>query len=94
MSIISEYEVSVFRDIEAAVNDTSDIVCNSGLDIGDRVVEHNETEDEEERIAWLLEGGCLCKHSVQNGTLCSNQFIALMLREACDECRQLTIGSN
>ena len=34
-----------------------DIVCNSGLDIVDMVVEHNETEDEEERIAWFLKVG-------------------------------------
>ena len=49
-SIIFEYEVSVFRDVEAAVTATPD----SGLDIGDMGVEHNETEDEEERIAWFL----------------------------------------
>ena len=35
-SITSEYDVSVFID-------------NSELDIEDMVVEHNETEDEEER---------------------------------------------
>ena len=52
--IISEYEVSVFRDVEAAVTTAPDIVCNSGLDIGDMVVENNETEDEEERIACLF----------------------------------------
>ena len=57
-SIISEYEVSVFRDVEAAVTATPDIVCNIGLDIGDMVVEHNETEDEGERIACFLKGGC------------------------------------
>ena len=51
-SIIFEYEVSVFRDVEAAVTATPDIVCNSGLDIGDMVVELNETEDEEERIGF------------------------------------------
>ena len=50
-SITSEYEVSVFRDVEAAVTVIPNIVCNSGLDIADMVVEHNETEDEEERIA-------------------------------------------
>ena len=52
-SITSEYEVSVFRDVEAAVTVVLDIVCNSGLDIADMIVEHNETEDEEERIAWF-----------------------------------------
>ena len=52
-SIIPEYEVSVFRDVEE-VTAVPDIVCN-GLDIGDMVVEHNETE---ERIAWFLEGTC------------------------------------
>ena len=54
-SIISEYEVSVFRDVEETVTAVPDIVCNNGLDIGDMVVEHNETE---ERIAWFLEGTC------------------------------------
>ena len=48
-SITSEYEVSVFRDIEAAVIVVPGIVCNSQLDIADMVVEHNETEDEEEK---------------------------------------------
>ena len=55
--ITSGYEVSVFRDVEAAVTVVLDIVCNNGLDIGDMVVEHNETEDEEERIAWFLKVG-------------------------------------
>ena len=49
-SITSEYEVCVFRDVEAAVTVVPDIVCNSGLDIAYMVVEHNETEDEEERL--------------------------------------------
>ena len=31
-----------------------DIVFNSRLDIGNMVVEHNQTEDKEERIAWFL----------------------------------------
>ena len=52
-SIISEYEMSVFRDVEAAVTVVPDIVCNSGLNIADMDVEHNETGDEEERIAWF-----------------------------------------
>ena len=54
-SIISEYKVSVFRDVEETVTAVPDIVCNNGLDIGDMVVEHNETE---ERTAWFLEGTC------------------------------------
>ena len=54
-SIISECEVSVFRDVEETVTAVPDIVCNNGLDIGDMVVEHNETE---ERIACFLEGTC------------------------------------
>ena len=45
-SIISEYEVSVFRDVEATVTVAADIVCNSGLDIGDMIAKHSETEDE------------------------------------------------
>ena len=39
-SIISEYKVSVCRDVEAAVTVAADIICSSGLDIGDVVVEH------------------------------------------------------
>ena len=50
--------MSVFKDVEAAVTEAPDIVYNIGLDIGDMVVERNETEDEEERIAWFLKGGC------------------------------------
>ena len=45
-SIISEYEVFVFRDVEAAVTAAANIVCNSGLDIGDMIAKHNDTEDE------------------------------------------------
>ena len=56
ISITSEYDVSVFREIEAAVDEASNIVCNNELDIVDMLVEHNEIE-----IAWFLEGGCLCK---------------------------------
>ena len=69
--------MSVFRDVEAAVTAAPGIVCNSGLDIGDMVVEHNETEDEEERIASFLKGGCLCK--LLDYTLFTTQFIASML---------------
>ena len=53
-------------------------ICNSGLDIGGMVVEHNETEDEEERTAWFLKGGCLCK--LLDCTLFSTQFIRSMLK--------------
>ena len=49
-SIISEYEVSVFSYVEETVTAVPDIVCNNGLDIGDK-----ETE---ERIALFLEGTC------------------------------------
>ena len=81
--------MSVFRDIEAVVNEVSDIVCNSGLDVGGMMVEHDETNDEEQgRIARFLTGGCSFK--LLDGTPCSTQFTALMLQDACDECRQLT----
>ena len=40
--------MSVFRDVEAAINDASDVVRNGCLDIVDMVVEHDKTEDEEE----------------------------------------------
>ena len=45
-SIISKYEVSVFGDVEVAVTAAADLVCNSGLDIGDMIAKYNETEDE------------------------------------------------
>ena len=47
--ITSDHDVSVFRDIEAEVNEASNIVCNGGLDIGDMIVEHDETNNEEQR---------------------------------------------
>ena len=47
--ITSDHDVSVFRDIEAEVDEASDIVCNGGFDIGDMIVEHDETNDEEQR---------------------------------------------
>ena len=46
--ITSDHDVSVFRDIEAEENEASDIVCNGGLDIGDMIVGHDETNDEEQ----------------------------------------------
>ena len=59
--VTSDHDVSLFRDIEAEVNETSDILCNGGLDIGDMIVEHDETNDEEQRrIAWFLTSGCSC----------------------------------
>ena len=51
--------MSVFRDVEKTVTEVPDIVCNIGLDIGDMVVEYNETE---ERIAWFLEGTCASRY--------------------------------
>ena len=59
MFITSDYDVSVFRDIEAEVDEASDIVCNGGLDIGDMIVEHDETNDEEQRVekeSWKITG--------------------------------------
>ena len=79
-SIISEYEVSVFRDVEETVTAIPDIVCNNGLDIGDMVVEHNEME---ERIAWFLESTCASYYIAR--TLRSTQFKASMLQDARDE---------
>ena len=43
------YNVAVFRNIEAVVDEASDVVCIGGLDIADMAVEHDETEDEEKR---------------------------------------------
>ena len=54
--------MSVFMDIEAEVNEASDIVCNGGLDIGDMIVKYDETNDKEQRrIARFLTSGCSCK---------------------------------
>ena len=76
-------------NIEAAVDEASDVVCNGGLDIGDLAVEHDETDDEEQRIiARFLAGGCSCK--LLDGRPCSSQFSTSMLQRARDECRQLT----
>ena len=69
---------------------TPTVVYNVGLDIADMDVEHNESKDEdlEERIAWFLESGYLCK--LLYCTLRSTQFITPMLQVALNECRQLT----
>ena len=75
------------------VDEASDVVCIGGLDIVDMAVEHDETEDEEQRrIAWFLAGGCSCK--LLGGTPCSTPFSASMLQEAWDECQQLTGSSS
>ena len=47
ISTTTKYDVAVFQNIEAAVDEASDVVCNGGLDIGDLAVEHDETDDEE-----------------------------------------------
>ena len=83
-----EHDVPVFRDVEADVDEASDVVCNVGLDIGNIVVEHGEIEEEEGRIARFLAGGCSCK--LHDGTPCCTQFTASMLQEARAECRQLS----
>ena len=46
ISTTTMYDVAVFQNIEASVDEASDIVCNGGLDIGDLAVEHDETDDE------------------------------------------------
>ena len=82
--LLSTMYVPVFRDVEADVDEASDVVCNVGLDIGDIVVEHGEIEEEEGRIARFLAGGCSCK--LHDGTPCCTQFTASMLQEARAEC--------
>ena len=73
-----EHDLPVFRDVEADIDEASNVVCNVGLDIGDIVVEHGEIEEEEGRIARFLAGGCSCK--LHDGTpCCSTQFTASML---------------
>ena len=89
ISTTTTYDVAVFQNIEAAVDEASDIVCNGGLDIGDLAVEHDETDDEEQRrIARFLAGGYSCK--LLDGRPCSSQFSTSMVQRARDECRQLT----
>ena len=89
ISTTTTYDVVVFQNIEAAVDEASDVVCNGGLDIGDLAVEHDDTDDEEQRrIARFLAGGCSCK--LLDGRPCSSQFSTSMLQRARDECRQLT----
>ena len=67
-----EHDVPIFRDVEADVDEASDVVCNVGLDIGDIVVEHGEIEEEEGRIARFLAGGCSCKlHEAHHAALSS-----------------------
>ena len=51
ISTTTTYDVAVFNNIEAVVDEASDIVCNGGLDIGNLVAEQNETDDEEEITA-------------------------------------------
>ena len=73
--ITSDHDVSVFRDIETEENKPSDIVYNSGLDIGDMIVQHDETTDEEQRrVVRFLTSGCSCK--LLDGIPCSTQFTA------------------
>ena len=43
----SEYNGCLFNGVEAAVSAVPVIVCGSGVDIGDMVVEHSESEEEE-----------------------------------------------
>ena len=80
--------MSVLRDVEAAVTVVPGIVCNSlsGLDIVNMVVEHNETEEEQERIAWFLKVGACASWYIAHYAPCT-QFITLLLQEARNECR-------
>ena len=46
ISTTTTYDIAVFKNIEAEVDNASDIVCNGGLEIGYLVVEQNENDDE------------------------------------------------
>jgi hypothetical protein len=79
-------EHPIFRDIERAVEEASDTVCNTGLWV---TVENDDSEDAEERriTRFILEG---CKCQLNSGSPCSSLLSAADLLAARDECRQLT----
>lgn len=87
-SELSELSASVFNDVESAVDEASDMVANSGLDLS-VVVEIDDADDaEERRIARFMAGGCSCK--LANGEPCHKSFSPLTYRAMRDECRALT----
>ena len=83
------FDEPVFTDIDAVVDAASDVVSNTGLDIGTVVVENDDSSDaEERRIARFMSEGCKCKLNGRNA--CITRFTASQLSAARDECRQLT----
>ena len=85
----SDESATVFTDVELAVEEASDTVCNSGLEIGCVVVENDDTGDaEERRVARFLAGGCKCK--LNDGNSCYLLFTSSQISSVRDDCRQLT----
>ena len=80
---------SVFTDVDTMVNEASDTVCNSGIDIGTATVEFDDRSDAEEgRMARFFAGGCSCK--LVNGGPCHKSITPSEYRVMRDECRALT----
>ena len=87
-SVLDE-QSDIITDIDAAVEEASDIVCNTGLEHGSVVVENDDdTDAEDRRIARFLSQGCKCQ--LHNGNPCYTLFTASQLSVVRDECRQLS----
>ena len=82
-------ESSLFTDVESSVNAASDTICNGDIDLGEVIVECDDSQDAEEgRIARFVAGGCSCK--LAGGSPCCYMFSAPEYRAMWDECRGLT----
>ena len=85
VSSITSHEV-LFRDIDEAIDEAADTVCNGGLDVGAVVVEVDDDHDvEERRVARFLSSGCNCQQ--RDGMPCSSAFSAPQLQAFRDECQ-------
>ena len=77
------------RDVEAVVEEASDVVCVTGLeDCSVLVVDDDSIDAEERRVARFLATGCKCK--LNNEKPCFTLFTASQLRSARDDAHQLT----
>ena len=87
-SAVTEDE-PVLQDIDRAVEEASDTVCNVGIDIESVIVENDDSQDaDERRVALFVSKGCKCQ--LNAGSPCSSLFTAANLKAAQDECRELT----
>ena len=79
---------SLFTDIDELVEEASDVVCSTGLEEVDVVVEDDSRAAEERRVAWFLGTGCKCR--LNNGSPCYTLFSPSQLQAALDDFHQLT----